>query len=188
MSFRCISRFGSSAISACPTRWTQRPTPWHRPSYSSPYHFLVRSRTRVVVENYTYQAAQPFYNAMMPELAPVQEQGRLAGLGTALGYVGSIVGVLLVMPFFDGSLPIIGKLPESVMSTLHSLVPFTQHGGRVSTFVPTGLAFLLFSLPLIFFCRDHNPAPPGTRVNWRDAVREVAHTLRDARQHPGTLR
>jgi len=141
-----------------------------------------------VVANYAYQAAQPFYNAMMPELAPVEEQGRLSGFGTALGYVGSIVGVLLVMPFFDGTLPVIGKLPDSVMSTLHSLVPFTQHGGRVSTFVPTALAFLLFSLPLIFFCRDHNPAPPGTRVNWREAVREVTHTLRDARKHPGTLR
>jgi UMF1 family MFS transporter len=141
-----------------------------------------------VLANYAYQAAQPFYNAMMPELAPVEEQGRLSGFGTALGYVGSIVGVLLVLPFFDGTLPAIGKLPSGVLDVLHSIVPFTQHGGRVSTFVPTGLAFLLFSLPLIFFCRDHNPAPAGTRVDLRAAVREVAHTIRDARQHPGALR
>ena len=45
---------------------------------------------------FAYQAAQPFYNAMMPELVPVEEQGRLSGFGTAIGYVGSIVGVLLV--------------------------------------------------------------------------------------------
>jgi UMF1 family MFS transporter len=74
------------------------------------------------------------------------------------------------------------------MATLHTLVPFTQHGGRVSAFVPTALAFLLFSLPLLIFCRDHNPAPSGTRVDWRLAVREVGHTIRDARRHPGTLR
>ncbi|HEX9286199.1 MAG TPA: MFS transporter, partial [Thermoanaerobaculia bacterium] len=35
-----------------------------------------------------YQLALPFYNAMMPELVPPAEHGRLSGLGTALGYVG----------------------------------------------------------------------------------------------------
>lgn len=140
-----------------------------------------------VLASYTYQAAQPFYNAMMPELVPVEEQGRLSGFGTALGYVGSVVGVLLVLPFFN-SAESIHKLSDGVMSSLHRLVPFTQHGGRVSTFVPTAMFFLLFSLPLFVFCRDHRPAPRGTRVNWREAVREVRHTIRDARQHPGTLR
>jgi UMF1 family MFS transporter len=124
---------------------------------------------------------------MMPELVPVEEQGRLSGFGTALGYVGSVVGVLLVLPFFN-SAESIHKLSDGVMSSLHRLVPFTQHGGRVSTFVPTAMFFLLFSLPLFVFCRDHRPAPRGTRVNWREAVREVRHTIRDARQHPGTLR
>ena len=159
------------------------PPGWH--ASGAPLFWVLAA---FVVANYAYQAAQPFYNAMMPELVPVQEQGRLSGFGTALGYVGSIVGVLLVLPFFDGTLPVVGKLPSGVLSSLHSFVPFTQHGGRVSTFVPTGVAFLFFSLPLIFFCRDHNPAPPGTRVSWRGAVREVSHTLRDARQHPGALR
>jgi UMF1 family MFS transporter len=140
-----------------------------------------------VLASFAYQAAQPFYNAMLPELVPVHEQGRLSGFGTALGYVGSLAGVLLVLPFFDGA-KTIHQLSPGVMASLHAIVPFTQHGGRVSTFVPTGVLFLLFSLPLFFFCRDHNPAPPGTRVRWADAVREVAHTVRDARQHPGTLR
>jgi len=75
-----------------------------------------------------------------------------------------------------------------VLRTLHTLFPFTSHGGRVSTFLPTGVLFLLFTLPLIIFCRDHNPAPKGTPVNWSKAVRDVRQTLRDAKQHPGTLR
>src|SRR6476620_10893624 len=74
------------------------------------------------------------------------------------------------------------------MDTLHSIVPFTSSGGRVSTFVPTALLFLLFSLPLFFFCRDHNPAPAGTPIDWRRALREVGNTIRDARQHPGAMR
>jgi UMF1 family MFS transporter len=141
-----------------------------------------------VVANFAYQAAQPFYNAMLPELAPPEEQGRLSGFGTAVGYVGSIVGVMLVKPFFNGDLPGIGKLSDGTMSVLHSIMPYTSHGGRVSAFLPTGVLFLLFSLPLFFFCRDRNPAPKGTAVDWRRAVREVAHTLRDARRHPGALR
>ena len=141
-----------------------------------------------VIANFAYQAAQPFYNAMMPELVPVEERGRLSGIGTAVGYVGSIVGVMLVAPFFNGKLPGVGQLADGTVATLHGLMPFTSHGGRVSSFVPTGVLFLVFSLPLFIFCRDHNPAPKGTRVDWRSAVREVGATIRDAKQHPGVLR
>jgi len=159
------------------------PAAWH--AAGAPLFWVL---TAFVVASFGYQAAQPFYNAMLPELVPIEEQGRLSGFGTAVGYVGSIVGVILVAPFFSGALPLVGKLGAGALGTLHRLVPYTEHGGRVSTFLPTGLLFLLFSLPLFLVCRDHDPAPRGTRVDWRRAVREVGHTIRDARQHPGTLR
>jgi UMF1 family MFS transporter len=159
------------------------PAGWH--ASGAPLFWVLAA---YVIAMFAYQAAQPFYNAMMPELVPIEEQGRLSGFGTAIGYVGSIFGVLFVMPFFNGSLPLIGPLSDGTMSVLHSLIPFTSHGGRVSAFVPTGVLFLLFSLPLIFFCRDHNPAPRGTPIDWRRAVREVFHTIRDAKRHPGALR
>ena len=159
------------------------PTGWH--AMGAPLLWILAA---FVIANFGYQAAQPFYNAMLPELVPVDEQGRLSGFGTAIGYLGSIFGVLLVAPFFNGKLPLIGRLSDSAMSALHALVPFTEHGGRVSTFAPTGVMFLLFSLPLFFFCHDRNPAPPGTPIDWRRAVREVGHTIRDAKSHPGALR
>jgi UMF1 family MFS transporter len=141
-----------------------------------------------IIANFAYQAAQPFYNAMLTELVPAEERGRLSGIGTAVGYVGSIVGVMLIFPFFTGEMPVIGKLSDGVVDTLRSIVPFTSTGGRVSTFVPTALLFLLFSLPLFFFCRDHDPAPRGTSVPWRQAFSNVANTVRDSRKHPGALR
>ena len=141
-----------------------------------------------VLANYTYQGAQPFYNAMMPELAPIKYRGTLSGLGTSLGYVGTITGVLLTLPFFMGSIPLIGTIPDQVISSLRSLVPFTSHGGRVSTFVPTAVLFLLFSLPLFLFCRDHNAQLGRKHVPWRSAFRDVARTIADAKKHPGTLR
>lgn len=138
--------------------------------------------------NYAYQGAQPFYNAMMSELAPVDYRGRLSGIGTALGYVGTITGVLLTLPFFTGTIPLIGVIPGNVVDFIRGIVPLTSHGGRVSTFVPTALLFLLFSLPLFLFCRDHNADRGTKRIPWREAFSDVARTLQDAKKHPGTLR
>jgi UMF1 family MFS transporter len=140
------------------------------------------------IANYAYQGAQPFYNAMLPELVPVDHRGRLSGLGAAFGYAGSITGVLLTFPFFTGSLPLLGALPERTVHFLRSAIPFTAHGGRVSTFVPTAVLFLLFSLPLFFFCRDHNAIHGKKRIPWREAFRDVRHTLDEAKKYPGTLR
>ena len=140
-----------------------------------------------IIANFAYQAAQPFYNAMMPELVPAEEQGRLSGFGVALGYVGSIAGVLLVVPFFAGKMPLVGAVGDQVMGVLRS-IPYTEHAGRVSTFVPTALLFMLFTLPLVLFCRDHDPVRTQARVRWKEAFAQVAHTLRDARRHPGALR
>ena len=140
-----------------------------------------------IVANYTYQAAQPFYNAMMPDLVPPEEQGRLSGIGTAVGYIGTIVGLLLIFPFFGGAVPLVGALPAGFVDALRTIVPFTGHAGRVSTFLPTGILFLLFSLPLFFFCHDHFPRASKTSVPWAQAFRDVAQTLRDARRYPGVL-
>jgi UMF1 family MFS transporter len=144
--------------------------------------------TAFIVANWAYQGAMPFYNAMMFELVPPNELGRLSGLGTALGYVGSIVGVLLVSPFFNGAIPVVGQLSDGVISFLRSIFPFTSHAGRVSTFVPTAILFLLFSLPLFIFCRDHNARRSRAKVEWREAFKGVAQTLRDSRRYPGARR
>jgi UMF1 family MFS transporter len=138
--------------------------------------------------NYAYQGAQPFYNAMLPELVPADHRGRLSGMGAGFGYIGSITGVLLTFPFFTGTMPILGTIPASVTNTLRTIVPFTSHGGRVSTFVPTAILFLVFSLPLFFFCRDHNASRGSQRLKWREAFRDVALTVQEAKKYPGTLR
>lgn len=144
--------------------------------------------TAFVVANWAYQGAMPFYNAMMFELVPSPEVGRLSGLGTGLGYLGGIAGVLLVSPFYNGALPIFGKLSSGVVTALRTGIPFTQHAGRVSTFVPTAILFLLFSLPLFIFCRDHNAKKNVGHIPWKEAFQGVAETLRDSRRYPGALR
>jgi UMF1 family MFS transporter len=119
-----------------------------------------------------YQLALPFYNAMLPELVPPSGHGRLSGLGTALGYVGSIAGVLLVAPFVSGAWSI-GGAP-----------------GRPAAFLPTAALFLLFSLPLFFFVRDHIPRPRSERrpVPFVEIVRKIAEAFRETRKYPGLRR
>ena len=140
------------------------------------------------IANYAHQGALPFYNAMLPELVPVDHRGRLSGLGAAFGYAGSITGVLLTFPFFTGSLPIFGAIPEHAIRFLRNAVPFTAHGGRVSTFVPTAILLLVFSLPLFIFCHDHNAIRGKKHIPWREAFSDVRHTLKEAKKYPGTLR
>ena len=161
---------------------TLLPAAWH-PSVGAFGWVLVA----FVISNYTYQAAQPFYNAMMPELVPREEQGHLSGIGTSIGYMGTIVGLILIFPFFSGAVPLLGALPPAFIAGMRAVVPFTSHAGRVSIFVPTAMLFLLFSLPLFFFCRDHYPRAEKTAIRWREAFRDVRNTLRDARRYPGAM-
>ena len=140
-----------------------------------------------ILANWAYQGAMPFYNAMMFELVPPGELGRLSGAGTALGYIGAIAGILLVSPFFNGAIPVVGELSTGTMEFLRAIVPFTENGGRVSTFVPTALLFLLFSLPLFIFCRDHNTRAGKQSIAWKEAFRGVVQTLRDSKKYPGAL-
>src|SRR4030095_5487849 len=123
------------------------------------------------VANTAYQLALPPYNALLPELVAPAQRGKLSGLGTAVGYVGSIAGVLM------GATAVTGGLGLSA-------------GGRVASFIPTALLFLLFSLPFFFFCRDHlaRPRSETPRVRPRAIVRELAGTFRGARRRRGRLR
>ena len=176
--YRSLPLIGDSVIGG-----TLRPEGWHvAPST------LLAILGAFVVANYAYQASLPFYNAMLPELAPPDEQGRLSGLGTAVGYLGSIAGVFLITPFFMGGFPVIGPLPEKFIESIRSVVPFTSHGGRVSTFVPTGLMYLLFTIPFILFCHDHRASGARQAVRVREAFQSVIQTVREARRYPGAFR
>jgi UMF1 family MFS transporter len=149
---------------------------------------LVAMLAAFVAANYAYQGAQPFYNAMLSELAPPGKRGSVSGMGSAFAYAGSITGVVLSFPFFQGSIPLLGKLSTSMMHTLRSVVPLTAPGGRVSTFAPTAFLFLLFSIPLALFCRDHHAIRGKVGIPWRKSFETMRQTIREARQYPGVGR
>ena len=75
-----------------------------------------------IIANYCYQSALVFYNGMLPNVARRSSVGIVSGYGVSLGYLGSIVGLLIVEPF-------------------------VTNGGRSAAFLPTGILFLIFAIP-----------------------------------------
>ncbi len=52
-----------------------------------------------VVANIGFESALVFYNAYLPDIAPPEKQGWVSGLGFGVGYLGSALGLLMVIPF-----------------------------------------------------------------------------------------
>src|SRR5262245_20533241 len=75
-----------------------------------------------VVSYVGFEGALVFYNAYLPEIAPPDYQGRVSGWGFAVGYAGSLLALLMALPF----------------------VAHKQFG---ATFLAIAAAFALFSLP-----------------------------------------
>ena len=109
-----------------------------------------------VIANYCYQSALVFYNGMLPAVSRHSNVGMVSGYGVALGYMGSIAGLLLVKPF-------------------------VETGGRPAAFLPTALMFLIFALPCFFFVKDPDPKP--FRIDTGKAFRTLKNTLVNAAQY-----
>jgi len=115
-----------------------------------------------ITANFAYQTSQALYNALLPSVARPDVQGRISGWGVALGYAGSIIGMIAILPF-------------------------VRAGGRIASFLPTGVLFLLLSLPTFILVRDRS-IRAGKSINIRDAYKKVIWTIRSAKNYPGLLR
>lgn len=96
-----------------------------------------------VAGNVGFEGALVYYNAYLPELAPRAFQGRLSAWGFAVGYAGSIVALLVALPF-------------------------VQAKAFDRAFLSTAALFFVFSLPALLFL----PAAPGGRMSALHAARE----------------
>ena len=52
-----------------------------------------------VIANVGFESAVVFYNAYLPDIAPPERLGEVSGKGFGWGYLGSALGLLLVLPF-----------------------------------------------------------------------------------------
>ncbi len=131
-----------------------------------------------VAADLAYQSALVFYNALLPAVSAGRGEGRISGYGTALGYVGSIVA-LVVLTYFVGN-------GETLNAVLGPLGGWLETGQREysNVFLPTAALYLAFSLPAFFLVPD--PAVRAPRpVSLGAAYRDVARTVRNLRGYAG---
>lgn len=60
---------------------------------------IVTGFVLALIANIGFEGALVFYNAYLPEIAPRTEQGRVSGIGFAVGYAGSAIGIGVAIPF-----------------------------------------------------------------------------------------
>lgn len=120
------------------------------------------------VANFGCQTAIVFYNALMINIAPKTKIGLVSGFGKMMGYTGAIVALYLIKPVVLKS-------------------------GYQATFLPTGILFLLFSLPCLIFIKDKGPLKPFKLAPFlrKEKVAEIFGRLRitafDTHRYPGLL-
>jgi len=127
-----------------------------------------------IIANFSYEAGQPFYNALLYSVADGAQARFVSGVGVALGYVGSILGMVLVLPFVTGG--------------VYSWnVPFMDAGGKQASFLPTAFLFMLFALPLFLWVKEAKVVKPQ-KVGLRASYRAVWEGIRGTKKYPGVLR
>ena len=111
-----------------------------------------------------YRGGQVFYNSLLPEVADRDEIGRVSGNGWAIGLLGGIVCLFLVL----------------------ALVTFNEGTFFVRvSLVITAVYFAVFAAPLLVWFRERDrgqPLQPGENVIGI-AVKRLQHSFRTVRHH-----
>jgi UMF1 family MFS transporter len=109
-----------------------------------------------LLANVGFESALVFYNAYLPDIASSDEQGRVSGIGFGVGYLGSALGLVMVLGLATD--------PERI----HLVWPMV------------GAFFLLFSLPAFFVLPKDKGSELGVGAaarwgvsNFKTIVREV---------------
>jgi UMF1 family MFS transporter len=120
----------------------------------------------------------------MPDLVPEARLGRLSGTGWAVGYVGGLVSLLLMIGFLVGD-PVTGT---TILGTAPAfgLDPGRFEGDRASGLF-TAAWYLVFVVPLFLFTPDV-PRRMSVAAALRPGLRELAATLRGLRRDANAAR
>ena len=119
--------------------------------------------------------ATTFTNAMMPDLAPPGELGRVSGSGWAFGYAGGVVALIIMLVFLAES-PTTGKTLVG-LDPLFGLDPAAREGTRAVGPL-TAIWFAVFMIPFFLWVREAKRPGIGIIAAARGAVPETLATIR----------
>ncbi|MAW63546.1 MAG: MFS transporter, partial [Acidobacteria bacterium] len=71
---------------------------------------VVQGFVLFLLANIGFESALVFYNAYLPDIAPPEKQGWVSGLGFGVGYLGSAIGLLMVLPLVGDRIELVWPL------------------------------------------------------------------------------
>lgn len=126
-----------------------------------------------IITMFGFEFAAVFNNAMMPDLVPRSQLGRLSGNAWALGYVAgllTLIIVLLTMATNDKGVTLLGSEP------LFGIDASAKEGERASGPL-TALWYLIFVIPLFLFTPDTRKPEKVTGAIGK-GLRELKQTIK----------
>ena len=112
-----------------------------------------------IIANFAFNSGNVFYNALLPDIAPREEIGKVSGWGWAVGYIGGLVALLLMLPLV--------------------------HNHWIRLVFPTVAAFFgIFAIPTFILLKEVKK--PSKRTNYfRTAfkrIKQSAENIKDFRE------
>ncbi len=126
-----------------------------------------------VFANIGFEAGLVFYDAFLPNLTDKKNFGRVSGYGFAMGYVGALAVLLIVMMM----------LPPESSPNYHFYI-------RLS-FVVAAVFFMVFSVPIFLFVSEPHVGEPLKKDLIRSGMKKSSETLKAIfirREHPSLFR
>jgi UMF1 family MFS transporter len=113
-----------------------------------------------VLANLGFEAGLVFYDAFLPNLTEKKNFGRVSGYGFAMGYVGALAVLLIVMAL----------LPSQTAPDYYFYI-------RLS-FVVAAAFFLIFSIPLFLFISEQKIKEPIKKDLIKNGIKESVNTFK----------
>ncbi|MBU0674350.1 MAG: MFS transporter [Proteobacteria bacterium] len=137
----------------------------------------VQALTWFILGNIAFEMGCVFYNAFLPEIAPLDKIGSVSGFGWGLGYLGGLAAMMLAMVTMVN--------PETPWFGL------TRELGQNirATNLLVAVWFGLFSLPMFLFIKGNPPrGKAGDSVSPGSIFKELAATFREIRKYRQVFR
>ncbi len=111
-----------------------------------------------IIANVGFEAGLVFYDSFLPEITSPKNYGRVSGYGYAMGYLGSLTTLALVIPF------IFSKMIKE-------------------TFPLAALVFLVFALPLFIFLKEKRNKPEIKQNAVIIGIKRVIITIKNLKNY-----
>ncbi len=136
--------------------------------YFTGSNLVLLSALLFILTNVCFQIATILYDSFLANVSTKQTAGRITGLAWGFGYIGGIVAMLLLKPFYGGGF-------GGDLENLYRL-----------TFPLIAVFFLVFALPVFIFLKEQKPlqhVKQSLLTAAKTGLSKVAKTAREVREH-----